>query len=480
MYRAIWFNILTFAQLVVAYFGCKLSRRKQFAKMRVSVKFPKGTKDFHPADVVVRDFVIGKISNVFKKHGGECIDTPTFERRELLTNKYGEDQKLIYDLADQGGEILSLRYDLTVPFARYMALTKKQHMKRYQLGKVFRRDQPYMTKGRYREFVQCDFDIAGQHGSMLPDSELLYMMSEILGGLNLKYKIKVNHRKLLDGLFSYCGVPEANIRPVSSAIDKLDKSPWDEVRKELIEKGCSEEQSDKIGKYVVINGNSSIEDLIKDDLFTNEFAKEGLLELQTLFKYCSSYGMLENVHFDMSLARGLDYYTGPIFEAILLDHPIGTVSAGGRYDELVGMFSGKKIPCVGFSVGVDRLCSIFDEAPKTKHTKVLVVGMGSGCLDGRLTILNELWKEGIEAETQFKPKPKMQAQFDQCDKELIPISVLIGDDELKNNKVGIKDMRVGGKGQVTVDRKDMISTIKQWLTETGEVKDLLKIKKQTK
>eukprot|EP00835_Amoeboradix_gromovi_P006111 NODE_663_length_5420_cov_0.347679.p1 type:complete len:449 gc:universal NODE_663_length_5420_cov_0.347679:3771-2425(-) len=448
--------------------------------MRISVKFPKGTKDFHPADVVIRDYVVEKITSVFQKHGGECIDTPTFERRELLTNKYGEDQKLIYNMEDQGGEILSLRYDLTVPFARYMALTKRQHMKRYQIGKVFRRDQPYMTKGRYREFVQCDFDIAGQHGSMLPDSEILYMMTEILNGLNLKYMIKLNHRKLLDGLFEFCGVAADKIRPISSAIDKLDKSPWEEVKKELIQKGCTEEVAEKIGQYVSINGNEAIEDLMKDSIFSNGDAKVGLTELKTLFEYCKAYKILDNVCFDMSLARGLDYYTGPIFEAILLDHPIGTISAGGRYDELVGAFSGKKIPCVGFSIGVDRLCSIFEEAPKTKHTKVLVVGMGSGCLESRLSILAELWNENIEAETAFKPKPKMQAQFDICDKELIPIAIMVGDDEVKNGTVGIKDMRLGGKGQVTVPHSMMIKTVKEWLLDINELSDLLKIKENNK
>eukprot|EP00834_Sanchytrium_tribonematis_P004862 NODE_262_length_11424_cov_0.885828.p3 type:complete len:442 gc:universal NODE_262_length_11424_cov_0.885828:5036-3711(-) len=434
--------------------------------MRISVKFPKGTKDFHSNEIIVREHVCQTIQYIFKLHGGEQIDTPSFERRDLLMNKYGEDQKLIYDLADQGGETLSLRYDLTIPFARYMALTKKQHMKRFQLGKVYRRDQPYMTKGRFREFTQCDFDIAGQFGVMLPDAEVLKIMHDVLSSLKLNFKIKLNHRLLLDGLFQYSGVPDANIRSVSSAIDKLDKTPWEEVKKELIQKQCTEEQADLIGKYVQINGD--ITPLLEDPLFENASAKQGLTELKTLLEYCSLYKIKDRIHFDLSLARGLDYYTGPIFEAILLDHPIGTISAGGRYDKLVGSFSGKDIPCVGFSVGVDRLCSIFEPHLKSKSTQVLVIGMGSGCLNERLMILQELWDHQISAETQMKNKPKMQAQFDQCDKENIPISVLIGDDEIKNGMVGIKDMRKDGKGQISVKRGEMLEKLKEWLNMENE------------
>ena len=231
------------------------------------------------------------------------------------------------------------------------------------------------------------------------------------------------------------------------------------VKAELIEKGCTDEQANLIGDFVCLSGNDQVASLLSSPLSTNAQAKSGLEDMKLLLSYCECFHMASTVCFDMSLARGLDYYTGPIFEAVLVDHPIGTISAGGRYDDLIGMFSGKKIPCVGFSVGLDRLCSIFEPSLKTKKTKVLVVGMGSGCLDERLIVLQELWAAGIAAETFMKPKPKMQPQFDYCDKELIPFSVIIGDNEVDSQMVSIKDMGKAGSGQVQVSRTAYIQTL---------------------
>jgi histidyl-tRNA synthetase len=190
------------------------------------------------------------------------IDRPVFELKEILAGKYGEDSKLIYDLADQGGEICSLRYDLTVPFARWLAMNSNiQSIKRYHIAKVYRRDQPAMAKGRMREFYQCDFDIAGSYDSMLPDAEIMRITCEIFEALGWKgrYTIKLNHRKILDGIFEVCGVPADKIRAISSAVDKLDKSPWEEVRREMTEdKGLDGEVADKIGEYVVLKGGRDI------------------------------------------------------------------------------------------------------------------------------------------------------------------------------------------------------------------------------
>ncbi|KAI4849162.1 histidyl-tRNA synthetase, partial [Aureobasidium sp. EXF-8846] len=255
------------------------------------LKVPKGTKDWEGKDMVIRDKIFSTITNVFKRHGAVTIDTPVFELKEILSGKYGEDSKLIYDLADQGGELCSLRYDLTVPFARWLAMnTSVQNIKRYHIAKVYRRDQPAMTKGRMREFYQCDFDIAGAYDPMIPDAEILRIACEIFDELGWKgkYTIKLNHRKILDGIFSVCGVPTDKLRTISSAVDKLDKSPWDEVKREMTEeKGLDPEIADKIGKYVVRKGGR---DLLKDlqadaTLSANESAKAGLDNIEILFNY---------------------------------------------------------------------------------------------------------------------------------------------------------------------------------------------------
>lgn len=195
-------------------------------KPQFQLKVPKGTKDWDGKDMVIRDQIFSTITDVFKRHGAVTIDTPVFELREILAGKYGEDSKLIYDLADQGGELCSLRYDLTVPFARWLAMNQGvQSIKRYHIAKVYRRDAPAMTKGRMREFYQCDFDIAGTYDPMIPDAEILRITSEIFEALGWqgRYTIKINHRKILDGIFEVCGVPKDKLRTISSAVDKLDK-----------------------------------------------------------------------------------------------------------------------------------------------------------------------------------------------------------------------------------------------------------------
>jgi histidyl-tRNA synthetase len=222
-----------------------------------------------------------------------------FFRQEILTQKYGEDSKLIYDLADQQGELLSLRYDLTVPFSRYLAMHKITNLKRYQIGKVYRRDQPCTSRGRFREFYQCDFDIAGVYDRMLPDSECICIIADILEQLDLgSFEIKINHRKLLDGMFEICGVPADKFRTVSSSIDKLDKTPWSDVKAELVnEKGIDEKVVDLIGEYTSHKGSSDTIALLKtnESLIKNKNAIEGLGDLELLFKYCQIYQISDKV-----------------------------------------------------------------------------------------------------------------------------------------------------------------------------------------
>ena len=373
---------------------------------------------------------------------------PVFELKEILSGKYGEDSKLIYDLSDQGGELCSLRYDLTVPFARWLAMNSSiQNIKRYHIAKVYRRDQPAMTKGRMREFYQCDFDIAGQYDPMLPDAEILRIVCEVFTGLGWdgKYSIKINHRMILDGIFAVCGVPEEKIRTISSAVDKLDKSPWEEVRKEMVEeKGLSENVADRIWEFVQRKGGRDVLQYLQgeESLKSNTSMVKGMEDMELLFAYLEAFGVLDKVEFNLSLARGLDYYTGVIFEVVTegsappaasgvkASRPpkreksnnadedrsndpsvgVGSVAAGGRYDGLVGMFSGKaQIPCVGISFGVDRIFSITkarmeaDSAAasvRSNEVDVYVMAFGgkgfTGLLKERMEICKLLWDAGIK------------------------------------------------------------------------------------
>ncbi|KAJ3187083.1 Cytoplasmic and mitochondrial histidine tRNA synthetase [Gaertneriomyces sp. JEL0708] len=425
-----------------------------------TLKTPKGTKDYDEKDMAIREKIFSTITTIFKRHGAITIDTPVFELKEILSGKYGEDSKLIYDLEDQGGEKCSLRYDLTVPFARYLAENGISNLKRYHIAKVYRRDQPAMNRGRMREFYQCDFDIAGTYDPMVPDAEIMRVMFEILTALEIgKFTIKINHRKILDGMFEVCGVPEDKIRTISSAVDKLDKMPWADVKKEMVvEKGLAEDVADRIGTYVKLKGSKELCDKLAADaaLAGNVNAKTGIEEMRILLGYLELFNMLDSVSFDLSLARGLDYYTGVIYEAVVEGSPsavngepagVGSVAAGGRYDELVGMFSGnKKIPCVGVSIGVERVFALLasrqDRASiKSKETEVYVIGLGSGFLEERMRICCELWDTGVKAEYMLKKKPRsLQQQFEVCDREQIPLAVIVGGKEIEAGVVKIRRM----------------------------------------
>lgn len=478
--------------------NAKKNAKKSKKQDQFLLKTPKGTKDWADKDMIVRDGIFGSLSSLFKRHGGVTIDTPVFELREILTGKYGEDSKLIYNLEDQGGELTSLRYDLTVPFARFVALNNIASIKRYHIAKVYRRDQPAMTKGRMREFYQCDFDIAGNYDTMVPDSEILTILCEGLTGLGIQdFKVKLNHRKILDGIFQACGVKEEDVRKVSSAVDKLDKAPWEVVKKEMVvEKNQPEEVADRIGEFVKYNG--SIREVLKvlqasEILQSNESAQQGIQEMTILADYTEAFGIDNFLSFDLSLARGLDYYTGLIYEAVTSASAppenaselkekakkekksddedaseyvgVGSIAAGGRYDGLVGMFSnGKSIPCVGISFGVERIFSIIKaraakelEKLSSSQTQVYVMAFGggegwNGFLAERMSVVNQLWKAGIEAEYLYKLKANPRKQFDAAEKAGAQIAVILGKEEFPEGKVKIK---VLGQGDLNNDGEDI-------------------------
>lgn len=459
------------------------------------LKTPKGTKDWSEKDMVLREAIFGTLSSLFKRHGAVTIDTPVFELREILTGKYGEDSKLIYNLEDQGGELTSLRYDLTVPFARFVACNSISSIKRYHIAKVYRRDQPAMTKGRMREFYQCDYDVAGNYDTMVPDSEVLAVLCEGLTGLGINdFKVKLNHRKILDGIFQACGVKDEDVRKISSAVDKLDKLPWDAVKKEMtVEKGQSEEVADRIGEFVKVSGSIRETLLFLQNaalLASNESAQKGIEEMAVLADYVEALGIENFLSFDLSLARGLDYYTGLIYEAVteasappanaaelkeraakdkkkLADEDaseyvgVGSIAAGGRYDNLVGMFSnGKSIPCVGVSFGVERIFSIIKaraakqwDGLSSSHTDVFVMAFGGGSdwtgfLKERMAVAKKLWAADINVEYVYKAKANPRKQFDAADKCGAKLAVILGKEEYPEGKVRVK---VLGQGDDSTD-----------------------------
>ncbi|XP_030813265.1 histidine--tRNA ligase, cytoplasmic-like isoform X3 [Camarhynchus parvulus] len=331
--------------------------------------------------------------------------------------------------------------------------------------------------------VLPDFDIAGQFDPMIPDAECLKIVHEILSDLQLgDFVIKVNDRRILNGVFAVCGVPESQFIPACCTVDKLDKVPWEEVRSEMVaEKGLSPEAADRIGEYVQLHGGLDlIEQLLQDPkLSQNKVAKEGLGDMKLLFEYLTLFGITGKISFDLSLARGLDYYTGVIFEAVLLQQDnkhleeplsIGSVAGGGRYDGLVGMFDakGRKVPCVGVSIGIERIFSILEqrleasgEKLRTTETQVLVATPQKHLLAARMKLISELWDAGIKAEMLYKKDPKLLKQLQYCEDTGIPLAAIVGEQELADGVVKLRD--VATRKEVDIPREKLIDEIRRRL-----------------
>lgn len=433
---------------------------------------PRGMRDIMPDQMIVRRKVLETIKNIFLKHGACEIDTPALERRDILFGKYGEANKLVYDL-NTDGQQLSMRYDLTVPFARFLAQHGINKIKRFHCANVWRRDHPSLNKGRYCQFTQFDFDIAGAGELMLQDAEILYIMAEVLSAVEIgPYVVKLSHRKLLSLLTEFCGVPADKFATVCSSIDKLDKESWEKVALELKSKSVEEKVILKLGDYMTINGDCrEVEKKLSTLFMDNKEIKQVLGEMNTLFNYLESMKCLDKFSFTLSLARGLDYYTGVIFEAITLDKSIGvgSIAAGGRYDNLVGMFHPQKreIPCVGCSFGIERLFTILEKKQEEKkrtwvETQVLVHPIGKGMISQALEICSELWKSNIKAEFIPIAMPKMKEQIEYCLNNGIKFMVIVGEDEFKKGVVNVKDM--SAKTQVVVKRVE----VADWLLASLE------------
>ncbi|XP_071705788.1 histidine--tRNA ligase, cytoplasmic-like [Rutidosis leptorrhynchoides] len=422
-------------------------------------KIPKGTRDFAKEQMAIREKAFSIIASVFKKHGAMALDTPVFELRETLTGKYGEDSKLIYDLADQGGELCSLRYDLTVPFARYVAMNGIKSFRRYQMAKVYRRDNP--SKGRYREFYQCDFDIAGDE-TIGADFEVVKILTELLDKLNIgDYEIKLNHRKLLDGMLDICGVPSQKFRAVCSSIDKLDKQTFEQIKKELIdEKGLDVETVEKIGSFVTLRGHplKLLSELKKEgsEFLKNASSNQALNDLEKLFQALDNSGCVDKVVFDLSLARGLDYYTGVIYEAVFKGSTqVGSIAAGGRYDNLIGMFGSKPVAAIGVSLGIERVFTIMEQNQKNEkqvirasETQVLVSILGDD-LNLAAKLVNMCWEAELKAE--FMVHKRITKHFDHAKEFGIPWMVIVGDREIKEGTVKLQNKEAQVEKVVSMD-----------------------------
>ncbi|CAF0830665.1 unnamed protein product [Adineta ricciae] len=452
------------------------------------LKIPRGTRDYHPQQMKIREDVFRNIIDSFKQHGATTIDTPVMELTTLLREKYGEDSKLIYELKQHENEdLLALRYDLTVPFARYISQNKISAMKRYHIGKVYRLDSPKMTRGRYREFYQCDFDIAGVYDSMIPDAECVKILVEILDKLAVgQYRVSINHRKLLDAIFTVCGVPAKNFRSLSSTIDKLDKIPWEVARNEMInERGLSPEITDKIWSYVQLHGNVELIDRLRKDpqLISEKLAVEALHDLELLFRYLKLFNVTDKVVFDLKLARGLDYYTGVIFEAVLTEYQynpqldddqiaIGSIAGGGRYDELVQKIDPKqrRVPCVGISIGVERISAIKEHQSleskdqlKILSTEVYVASAEKHLLEERMKVCNFLWENGFQTEMAYRQNPKLLDQLQYCEKYHIELCIIIGNTELNNGTVKIR--HVNTREEFVIPREQLVEQLRLHLSK---------------
>jgi histidyl-tRNA synthetase len=427
----------------------------------------KGARDFLPEKMIPREEILKTMRAAFQKYGFEPIETPAIEYLEVLAGKYGDDaDRLIYRLNYKTGtkDEAALHYDLTVPLSRVIAMNPNlpKPFKRYQIQPVWRADTPQPHQGRFREFYQCDCDTVGST-SMLCDAEIIAVSYEVLNALGFeRFLIKINNRKILNGLVQYIGLDASRTGEVCRSIDKLDKMPFEAVAKELREKNFSDEAIERL--QTAIEGEQSLAHFRK--VFADvPLAQEGIEETEQLFAYLDALGVSRDSYaFHLSLARGLDYYTGPIFETVLPEHPhIGSLTGGGRYDTLIGVFNnGKNTPAVGTALGLDRIFTAMEQLnmlPKrVTRTKALVVLFDETTRIESIRLMAELRAAGINTE-MYPDKAKLGKQFGFADTKGIPYVVIAGEDELARGEVTVKTLASGE--QITLSR----SAVVDWLNE---------------
>jgi len=416
---------------------------------KIEPRIFKGARDFLPDQMLHRERILDKMKAIFRNYGYSPMETPAIEYLDVLAGKYGEDaDRLIYRLNYKTGtkDEAALHYDLTVPFSRVMAMHPQLAMpfKRYQIQPVWRADRPQPHQGRFREFYQCDIDAVGTSSRLL-DAEMVAIVSDILNSLGFEdFLIRINNRKILNGLVEHIGLDIGYTTEICRSIDKLDKLDWVTVANELREKKINAAAIDKLGALVGQKGRISLESL-KVTLSENSLAMSGIAETETIISYLHQMAVPAHLYtFDLSLARGLDYYTGPIFETVLPAHPhIGSLTGGGRYDGLIGMFSGKELPAVGTTLGLDRIFTAMQQLnmlpPLQTNTKVLVANFSETTLEIALQVTTLLRGAGIP--TELFPEPgKLKKQFAYADKKGIPFAVILGEEEIAAGQATVKDL----------------------------------------
>jgi len=445
---------------------------------------PKGTRDFSPAEMAKRNYIFDTIKDVYALYGYQQIETPSMETLQTLMGKYGEEgDKLLFKILNSGDfigkvpaeEFVSdnvlklaakicekgLRYDLTVPFARYVVMHRDElqmPFKRYQIQPVWRADRP--QKGRYREFYQCDADVVGSD-SLLNEVELVQIMDTVFTKFGINVQIKLNNRKILAGIAEYIGQPD-KIVDITVAIDKLDKIGVEAVNAEMLANGISQEAVDKLQPILTMSG-TNVEKLetIAQTIATSEIGVKGVEETRFILEKITAVGLKNELQLDLTLARGLNYYTGAIFEVKAKDVAIGSITGGGRYDNLTGIFGMPGLSGVGISFGADRIYDVLntlDLYPQnaTQGTEVLFINFGETESDYCLPIASQVRAAGISVEL-YPDCAKMKKQMTYANAKGIPFVVLAGESEINQGKVTLKNMLTGD--QQLVSAEELIAKI---------------------
>ena len=446
---------------------------------------PKGTRDFSPAEMAKRNYIFDTIRNVYHTYGFQQIETPAMENLSTLMGKYGDEgDKLLFKILNSGDffskltdeELLErspgkftakasekgLRYDLTVPFARFVVQHRNDisfPFKRFQIQPVWRADNP--QKGRYREFYQCDADVVGSD-SLLNEIELIQIMDEVFQRFGIRVCIKMNNRKILTGISEIIGEAD-RIVDITVAIDKLDKIGLENVNEELRSKGVSDDAITQLQPIICLQGSNlgKIEKL-KDVLKSSETGLKGLEEIEYILKRIQLLPMTSVLDLDLTLARGLSYYTGAIFEVKALDVEIGSITGGGRYDNLTGVFGMDGVSGVGISFGADRIYDVLNQlnlypAESAQSTQLIFVNFGEKEADYLLPIISKVREAGIRTEI-YPEAVKMKKQMTYANAKQIPYVALVGETEMDNKKINLKNMTTGEQQQMSLE--ELIATIK--------------------
>ena len=451
---------------------------------QVKPSIPKGTRDFSPVEMAKRNYIFNTIRDVYGLYGYQQIETPSMENLSTLMGKYGEEgDKLLFKVLNSGDflskvpdqELLErnanhlaaklcekgLRYDLTVPFARYVVMHREElqlPFKRYQIQPVWRADRP--QKGRYREFYQCDADIVGSD-SLLNEVELMQIVDTVFTRFGIRVQIKINNRKILSGIAEVIGAAD-KIVEITVAIDKLDKIGIDNVNAELREDGLSEEQISKLQPIISLSGtNEEKLKTIAQVLASSETGVKGVEETRYILNHLDAVGLQNEIQLDLTLARGLNYYTGAIFEVKALDVEMGSITGGGRYDNLTGIFGLPGLSGVGISFGADRIYDVLntlDLYPKDSMnaTQILFINFGEKETAYCLPIIKKVRVQGISTEI-FPDAAKMKKQMAYANAKHIPFVALAGENEINEGKITLKNMETGEQQMVTPE--ELISLI---------------------